>query len=223
MRELDECTAEVFRRSEKRIKERRRKRNRVLALCIPVCLIAALYPLMRISALMPAGNTSERAPVSGETVGNVPESIDGSYTTVDSFTFSLTWGCYGISSYDSKTGRLVKTTDATNPEDYVTTYWLTAEQKQEIYDLILDLDVTAYPDSYDPHPDGLASNPSMTLILSVSTGAVQKTITAANIAMSYQSDSRKGQEFLNVCKAIEDILTETKEWRALPEYEFFYD
>ncbi len=30
------------------------------------------------------------------------------------FSFSLTWGCYGISSYDSRTGKLVKTTDATH-------------------------------------------------------------------------------------------------------------
>ena len=30
MREINECTAEVFRRSEKRIKERKRNRNRML-------------------------------------------------------------------------------------------------------------------------------------------------------------------------------------------------
>ena len=29
MREINECTAEVFRRSEKRIKERKRNRNRI--------------------------------------------------------------------------------------------------------------------------------------------------------------------------------------------------
>lgn len=38
LRDLKECRAEVFRRSEKRIKERKRKRNYVLACCIPVCL-----------------------------------------------------------------------------------------------------------------------------------------------------------------------------------------
>lgn len=39
MRNLEDCRAEVFRRSEKRIKERKRKRNRVLAWCIPLCLL----------------------------------------------------------------------------------------------------------------------------------------------------------------------------------------
>lgn len=138
------------------------------------------------------------------------------------FSFSLTWDCYGISSYDSKTGKLVKTKDATNPEDYVTTYLLTAEQKQEIFDLISDLDVTSYPDTYSPHGDGIDSSPPMTLILSVNTDTIQKTITASNIALTFGSNNRKGQKFLDVCKAIRDILTETEEWKSLPEYEFFY-
>lgn len=39
MRNLEECKAEVFRRSEERIKERKRTRNRMLACCIPLCLL----------------------------------------------------------------------------------------------------------------------------------------------------------------------------------------
>ncbi len=39
MRSLEECKTEIFRRSEERIKERKRKRNRVLAWCIPLCLL----------------------------------------------------------------------------------------------------------------------------------------------------------------------------------------
>lgn len=42
MRELNECKAEVFRRSEKRIKERKRIRNRIFACCIPLCFCIAL-------------------------------------------------------------------------------------------------------------------------------------------------------------------------------------
>jgi len=38
MKEINEYTAEVFRRSENRIKKRKRKRNRILAICIPLCL-----------------------------------------------------------------------------------------------------------------------------------------------------------------------------------------
>ena len=51
VRSLDECKAEVFRRSEKRIKERKRIRNRALALCIPLCLLILLSPSMLLGAL----------------------------------------------------------------------------------------------------------------------------------------------------------------------------
>ena len=141
----------------------------------------------------------------------------------DSFSFSLTWGCYGISSYDSRTGKLVKTTDATHPEDYFTTYKLTGEQRKQIYDWIVNLQVTDYPDNYGPHDDGLMSSPSMTLILSVQTDTLQKTIRAENIALTGKADNKKGQKFLDVCNAISHLLTETEEWKALPEYEVFYD
>lgn len=143
--------------------------------------------------------------------------------SIDSFNFSLTWNCYGVSSYDSKTGKLVKTTDATNPEDYITTYHLTDAQRQAIYDLIQELDINSYPDKYNPHKDGFMSNPSMTLILSVKTDTVEKTVSAENIALEYETNNKKGQKFLDVCKDIQDILTETKEWKALPDYEFLYE
>lgn len=139
------------------------------------------------------------------------------------FTFSLTWGCYGISSYDSATGKLVKTKDATHPEDYITTYHLSEEELEQIYELIRELDIESYPDEYNPHPGGLASEPSMTLILSVHTDELDKTVTADDIALTYESKNIKGQRFLSVCKSIRDILIATDEWGALPEYEFFYD
>ncbi len=144
------------------------------------------------------------------------------FDPLDNFSFSLTWGCYAISSYDSETGKLVKTKDATTYEGYVTTYILTKEQKQRIYNLILNLNVNSYPDNYNPHKDGVESSLPMTLILSVKMDAFEKTIRAENIALTYESNDYHGQRFLNVCKEIRDILIETDEWKALPEYKFFY-
>ncbi len=143
-------------------------------------------------------------------------------TGTKSFSFSLTWNCCGISSYDSKTGKLVKTTDATHPEDYVTEAYLTGEQLTEIYNLISDMDISSYPDEYNPHGNAMSA-PSMTLILSVDMGDTEKTINAENIAISYETDDEKGQTFLTVCKTIIDMLEATEEWKALPEYEFLYD
>lgn len=233
MRELNECKAEVFRRSDNRIKERRRKFNRVLALCVPLCLILTIFSVTILPAMLPAG--MDKAPEAGNHTGNLggvgagdPDEnnadLPGNAATgsVDEFSFSITWNTYGISSYDSATGKLVKTTDATNPEDYVTTLQLDGTQLFAIWELLWELDIETYPDEYNPHR-GLASSPSMTLILTLRDGDKVKTVRAEDIALSYESDDPKGQKFLDTCKAIRDILTATEEWKALPEYEFFYD
>lgn len=237
MRELNECKAEVFRRSDNRIKERRRKFNRVLALCVPLCLILTIFSITILPAMMPAGK--DMAPGADGLSGNANSGdrgdqdnnkedgngdTDGAVNTdvPDNLSFSLTWNTYGISSYDSATGKLVKTTDATNPEDYVTMLELDGTQLFEIWELLWELDIETYPDEYNPH-GGLASSPSMTLILTLREGDKVKTVRAEDIALSYESDDPKGQKFLDTCKAIRDILTATEEWKALPEYEFFYD
>ena len=148
---------------------------------------------------------------------NLPEAMP------EDFSFALTWGCYGISSYDSRTGKLVKTKDATHPEDYITEYALPEESRERIYDCIRALDINSYPPEYNPHGDDIVSCPPMTLILTVRAGGAERTIQAENIAISYESKNEKGQSFLTACKAVCDILTATEEWKALPDYEFFYD
>lgn len=139
----------------------------------------------------------------------------------EDFSFSLTWGVYGISSYDSQTGKLVKTTDATNPEDYVTYYKLTNEEKEAIYNLLMSLDVNSYPDIYDPQNG--PSSPDATLILTVRMNGETKTIKAEHISLRFVSEDEKGQLFLDTCDAISDMLESTEEWKALPDYENIYE
>ena len=140
-----------------------------------------------------------------------------SKAALDSFSFSLTWNCNGDSSYDSESGKLIKLKNTTNIEDYTTIYQLTDEQKQEIYDLIMELDVNSYPNVYDPYEGEVHTSPSRNLILSVKTDTIQKTIRAVGIAVEEKANNEKGQKFLDVCEAIRDILTSTDEWEALPE------
>lgn len=143
------------------------------------------------------------------------------------FSFTLVWGCYGISSYDSKTERLVKTTDATHPKDYVTTLALNEEQMKQIGEILFSLDLESYPDEYDPHlmEDGqtMTSRPSMDLILTVEFEGKTKTIACRETSLQYTSRVEKGNAFLQACKTIIDMLTSSEEWEALPEYEFLYD
>jgi hypothetical protein len=69
------------------------------------------------------------------------------------------------SSYDSSTGRLVKTTDATDPSLYETTLFLSDEQAETIFSLLQELDLWSYPDEYNP-TRGI-STPSRNLTLTV--------------------------------------------------------
>jgi len=140
----------------------------------------------------------------------------------EDFSFALRWGVYGISSYDSRSGKLVKTGDATRPQDYITEYTLPADQLERIYSYIRAMDVNTYPAEYNPNKD-LASCPPMTLILTVRAGGAERTVKAEDISLSYTSDNDKGQTFLSTCQAISQILTDSEEWKALPDYEFLYD
>lgn len=138
----------------------------------------------------------------------------------EDFEFSLTWNTYGVSSYNSQTGRLVKTNDATNPDDYITYYRLTDEDKEYIYGLISELDIDSYPERYDPQ-NGI-SKPPATLILTVNSNGKQRSIRAAGISSTFKSEDEKGQAFLSVCEKLITRLTSTDEWRALPDYERLY-
>lgn len=83
MRELNECTAEVFRRGEQRIKERRRKRSRALAVCIPVCLLAAVWSTNIFPSLSPEMESDYLAQTDGESAGSAPESAACPYAAVE--------------------------------------------------------------------------------------------------------------------------------------------
>lgn len=165
--------------------------------------------------------TQEQVDKLGEIILWAKQEAQNTSFATPQYTFSLTWDVYGISSYDSESGTLIKTNDATNPEEYKTNLKLTEQQYSAIWELISDLDIESYPDEYNPHENGV-SIPYMTLILSVKADGIYKTVTAKETILSYETNNEKGQKFLDVCEGIKNILTETDEWKALPEYEFYY-
>lgn len=82
MREINECTAEVFRRSENRIKERKRNRNRILAFCIPLCLIVTVWSIMILPAMMPASKSNNNAGEDMDIMGSV-DGTDAAFFRVE--------------------------------------------------------------------------------------------------------------------------------------------
>lgn len=140
----------------------------------------------------------------------------------EDFCFSLIYGVCGDLTYDSETGVLVKQRVATHVEDFTTTLFFTDEQKTQIYDLIVEMDPASYPDEYNPIADGIASDPSYEIVLTVAYDGTTKTITCHDIAIGADPKDEQGERFLAVLDAIMEIIYASEEWQALPEYEFLY-
>lgn len=137
----------------------------------------------------------------------------------EDFNFQIMWNTDGISTYDSKTGVLIKDKYATNPEEYTTTYFLTDDELKEIYKLIYELNIESCPDEF-PYGTFVDADPSSRLSLSVSTKEYSKTVKADSVG-AYEAFTLKGEKYLEVIKGIRYILTNTEEWKALPDYEFY--
>lgn len=79
MRSLEECKAEIFRRSEITIKKRKQTRNRILAVCLPLCLCIGAVILWQPGMQHKAG----KAENSYKMLSAAPESPDNSYSLLD--------------------------------------------------------------------------------------------------------------------------------------------
>ncbi len=67
-----ECQAEVFRRSEKRIFERKQRRNHILMACVPVVLCATV--LFALKPIMPSDQKTEPEDATQQESTGLPES-----------------------------------------------------------------------------------------------------------------------------------------------------
>lgn len=149
----------------------------------------------------------------------------------DDFSFTIQWGVGAYSSYDSKTGRLVKTTDTTHPEDYVTHLSLSEYEINRFYTFITwHMDIFKLPDEYDPINDPsskskIQSEPYETIILTVRADGREKTVTCPEIPLGdHYGYCHHAYTFYNMTvRYITDLLMSSPEWQALPEYEFFYE
>ena len=149
----------------------------------------------------------------------------------EDFSFSLVWDTYGISSYDSKTGVLVKTKDATDVSRYTTELYLTPDLLAACYNaLFVEADIMDYPDIYDPFnapgaEKRFMSIPDQTIIITVTANGVTKTVKCEKIAFGTYEDCYCDEaiRFLSACSDLEDVIMSTDEWLALPDYEFYYE
>lgn len=153
----------------------------------------------------------------------------------EDFTISFTWGTFGVSTYDSDTGKLIKktkyieNTEGHTLADYTTEYHLSDTEKEDLFRLITDMDFGSYPDEYNPY-EGKYSSPSVTIIIRVKYKGFDKTISCVDIVeplglwfnehFSPDQLPEKAKKFLRLYNVLYDMLVNSEEWKALPEPEF---
>lgn len=149
--------------------------------------------------------------------------IDSSHPLgLPNFEFTLSWGTYGYSSYDSASGKLVKTTDASHPEDYVTTHQLSDEERRLCWQYLMNSNYRAFPLIYDPDPN-MECEPPSEFALTVTNEGETKKVSCSDTARDKKTCEPGANDFFNSLQKIAELLMNTEEFQALPDYEHFYE
>ncbi len=149
----------------------------------------------------------------------------------EDFSFSIVWDCYGISSYDSATGKLVKTKDTKNPAKFTKYVMMSDDELKTVYRyLFREIDLSDYPDVYDPFNAPGAeliytSSPTQTVVISATANGTSKTVTCEGISFGSPDScfSEEARQFMLAKEKIVAMITSFPEWAAFPDYEVFYD
>ena len=141
----------------------------------------------------------------------------------EDFYFVLTWGVLKDSSYDSRTGTLIKTKYVVErqPEEYIATYQY--PNIKDIYERAKLINVYSYADDYYPYEGCLMrSSPSVDYVFEIN----NKTITSEDCPMSFEIPdevTERGKRYLTLIFAIVNTLINSEEWKAMPDPETLYD
>ena len=149
------------------------------------------------------------------------------------FSLSLDWGYNGRSRYDSESGELIK--DFWPSEfaqhtrsDFTTRFLLSDMGKAVLYYMLQGMNLDSYPDAYDPYTD--VSIPSENIILTVKYADHEKTIRCKNICSTsydytiFRADpvvDERAERFVTFVKTIVRMIYSSKEWKALPDFDFY--
>ena len=150
-------------------------------------------------------------------------SSDSSFSVAsEDFYFVLTWGVQKDSSYDSRSGTLIKTkyVRERQPEEYIATYQY--PNINEIYEMAKSINVYSYADDYYPYEgSSIATNPSVDYVFEIN----NKTITSEDCPMMStipDSVTKRGKQYLTLLFTIMNTLTNSEEWKAMPDPEILY-
>ena len=153
----------------------------------------------------------------------------------EDFSISLSWGIYGISSYDSRTGNLIKELNPTglfgaSKDDFKAKYYLSDDEKEKIYKLLLDIDFDSYPSDYRPYEEYLCF-PMSLFRITVRYKGYEKAIYSEQfpgeiLSRDYYQEiytDKRSYNFIRLYDTLVEILTSTEEWKTMPQYDHTFD
>ena len=153
----------------------------------------------------------------------------------EDFSISLSWGIYGISSYDSRTGNLIKELNPTGlfgatKDDFKAKYYLSDDEKEKIYKLLLDIDFDSYPSDYRPYEEYWCL-PMSLFRITVRYKGYEKAIYSEQfpgeiLSRDYYQEiytDKRSYNFIRLYDTLVEILTSTEEWKTMPQYDHTFD
>ena len=182
-----------------------------------------LFSVLGLSLSSCDFNTKSESHIdNGSSVSSNSAVVPSFSVTQEEFYFVLTWGVELDSSYDSRTGTLVKTkyVRERQVEEYITTYQY--PNINEIYEMAKAINVYSYADDYYPY-EGYSgqTNPSIDYVFEIN----DKIITSDNCPAFYgvpDSVTERGKQYLTLIFAIKNTLVNSEEWKAMPDPEILY-
>ena len=187
------------------------------------------FALCSCNSLTQSENNSDSSNSSSSAVNSSSSAVNSSSSAVSSFPvaqedfyFVLTWGVQKDSSYDSRTGTLIKTkyVRERQPEEYIAIYQY--PNINEIYEMAKSINVYSYADDYYPYEGcSTRSSPSMDYVFEIN----DKTITSNDCpALNEIPDdvTEKGKKYLALLLTIKNTLITSDEWKAMPDPEILY-
>ncbi|MBQ7063590.1 MAG: hypothetical protein IJM90_01680 [Firmicutes bacterium] len=140
----------------------------------------------------------------------------------EDFSFTLTWGMNGISSYDSTSGKLVKSSIEADLEKYTTQLILDEGQRAEIYRMLKSLRLEQYPGSLDPFPDH-RSKPTTNIILTMTANGKTRSIVCHGIGLVPADQAPEGarRRLAETIESLIQFIAATPEWQSLPPYKVY--
>lgn len=140
----------------------------------------------------------------------------------EDFSFSIIWNTFGVSSYNSKTGELIKYSEAKEPSLYKTSLFLSNEDTMNIYDKLHNLNFANYNETLSSS-NFYQSIPFSNLSISVTTSKISKTLSANEVGNVELAKNESAQIFLDTINFIVNIIESSAEWIALPDFEIVYE